>query len=548
MKYQYEALEPGARQYDDYDLNESNRVTARYIKSCYPGDNGNPYIEALPLPREGKEVFSAYTRELSNYDPDAIPKMTCLQKQIAAMSLRDLRVVLPFHPILEQDFYLMILQSYRNRKARRFNGSELNIVQDDCEIGTEILLQGNSAAAANAGCVMLGYSGCGKSSSLEILLSNYPQVIEHQTEEIPRFTQIVYLVVVCPANSNFSALYASIGTAIDTALGNSKPIYCQMINKCKTLGDKAAKVCELISLFGIGCIIFDEIQLIDFKSTKENSFESLLTIVNKTKVGLFAVGTEDAYEKMFPNIRTSRRTGSLIQASQYCSNKKFFSNVVAFLMKYQWFDQRIQPTEEIVDALYHATKGIVDQLIAVYMYMQIDYLRASKKPVIDGGYVAKVAKKHFPGMQRLLSEIEDPESEAKRIALIRESQARFEAELRQAQMEDNMRSIEEMNGSIEHARQSCNRNNIIRDIQRTISVTGEVYNLDKIENAVDCVMRRNQNAASSEQELAGKAYVLLKKRTSDKRPKQSSKSNRELSTIQLRGLLESCTTTVDTSN
>ena len=36
-----------------------------------------------------------------------------------------------------------------------------------------------------------------------------------------KFTMITYLVVVCPANSNFSALYASPGTEIDIALGNN---------------------------------------------------------------------------------------------------------------------------------------------------------------------------------------------------------------------------------------------------------------------------------------------------------------------------------------
>ena len=43
----------------------------------------------------------------------------------------------------------------------------------------------------------------------------------------------------------------------------------------------------------------DEIQLIDFNSTKENSFESLLLLTNETKVAFVVIGTEDAYEKMF---------------------------------------------------------------------------------------------------------------------------------------------------------------------------------------------------------------------------------------------------------
>lgn len=541
MTYEYEILEPGLRQYDEFDLKENNRVPARYVKSCCTTDQGNAYIEALPLPREGTEVNMAYTRDLPDFDPESIKSMTCLQKQVSVASLRNIRVVLPFHRILEQDFYLMLVQSYRNRKNRIYTNSELSFVQDDQEIRAEMLLHGNAAASANAGCTMLGYSGCGKSSSLEILLSHYPQVIEHHTTEIPRFTQIVYLVVVCPSNSNFSALYASIGTEIDAALGNTKPIYKSMINKCKTLAEKADKICELISLFGIGCIIFDEIQLIDFGSTKENSFESLLTIVNKTKVALFAVGTEDAYGKMFPNIRTSRRTGSLIQASQYCSSKKFFAHIVAFLMRYQWFDEPIKPTEELVDALYQVTKGIVDQLIAVYMYMQIDYLRAKKKPVIDGKYVTNVAEKHYPGMQRLLSEIEDPEAEAKRIALIRESQARFETELRQAQMEESMNHIIEESGSAAFAMTTISRTHIIKDIKKTLSITGDTYNDDKIENAVDCVMRNKNNTHSTEEELANKAYKLLKKRSSDKRSTPK-KDKQNLSMAQLRNLLDECTT------
>ena len=543
MTYEYEVLEPGSRQYDEFDFKENNRVPARYIKSCCSVDNGNVYIEALPLPREGDEVNLAYTQALPDFDSKAIQSMTSLQKQISVASLRNIRVVLPFHPILEQDFYLMLVQSYRNRKSKVYVNSEMSIVQDDQEVGVEMLLHGNAAASANAGCTMLGYSGCGKSSSLEILLSNYPQVIEHHTDEIPRFTQIVYLVVVCPANSNFSALYASIGAEIDIALGNTKPIYKTMINKCKTLAEKADKVCELISLFGIGCIIFDEIQLIDFGSTKENSFESLLTIVNKTKVALFAVGTEDAYEKMFPNIRTSRRTGSLIYASQYCNSKNFFAHIVAFLMQYQWFDEPIQPTEEIVDALYQVTKGIVDQLIAVYMYMQIDYLRARKKPVIDGNYVIKIAEKHFPGMQKLLSEIEDPEAEAKRIALMKESREQLEKELRQAQMEESMTRIIEQGNNVEHKMQTANRINIIKDIKKTLSITGDVYNDDKIANAVDCIMRNKNNVGCTEDELANKAYQLLKKRSSDKRP-TSKKAKQNVSPIQLRNLLDECTVNI----
>lgn len=76
--------------------------------------------------------------------------------------------------------------------------------------------------------------------------------------------------------------------------------------------------------FAIGLIIFDEIQLIDFNSTRENSFESLMILSNRTKVAIGVVGTEDAYEMMFPKLRTGRRVGSPVRAQKYCSNYRYF--------------------------------------------------------------------------------------------------------------------------------------------------------------------------------------------------------------------------------
>lgn len=44
-------------------------------------------------------------------------------------------------------------------------------------------------------------------------------------------------------------------------------------------------------------------------------------------------------------------------------------------MQYQWFDTIVKPNEELISALYDESKGIIDQLISIYMYMQIDYIR-----------------------------------------------------------------------------------------------------------------------------------------------------------------------------
>ena len=323
MEQRYKNFEPGEPQYPKEEILSEKPVNAVYRKPLLAIDEGNPYIEALPAARSEEEMFSAYNVGIPGFRSVEQQKLSLAEKYEAVGMLRQVRFLLPFHFELESLFSMALKTSYRNRRQRMLpKGAEITVADETDS--THSVLVGNSAAAANAGLTLLGYSGCGKSAALEILLSHYPQVIYHQSEEMERFVQIVYIVVVCPANSNFKSLYVSAGAAIDRALGNSVPVYETMIARCKTIGEKANKLCDLIARFGIGAIIFDEIQLLDFRANKESTFESLLEIVNKTKVALVAVGTEDAYQKMFPNLRTSRRTGILIPANSYCKDKGFF--------------------------------------------------------------------------------------------------------------------------------------------------------------------------------------------------------------------------------
>ena len=538
MKYEYVELNEGERQYDEYDLEETSIVKAKYVKSKIQEDNGNPYIEALPRPRNKQEVLRTYNKGLSGYNREKELNLEQYEKLSSILRLRKLRYMLPFHVQLEEDFYTALLSSYRERKCVLNKSDELKIVMNDEEIIVNNRLLGKNGAATNAGLTLLGHSGCGKSASLEILLSNYPQVIEHSNEQLIRFTQITYLTIVCPANSNFTALYVSIGAEIDKALGNVIPVYETMVSKAKGgLAGKAEIVCKLIQQFGIGCLIFDEIQLIDFVGQKESTFESLLTIVNKTKVALVAVGTKDAYDKMFPNLRTSRRTGAFIDANSYCEDKKYFSVIISNLMKYQWFDEYVEPTKEIISALYEVTKGIIDQLISVYIYMQLDYLRANKKPEINADYVHKISNKYYPGVQKLLADIENPMTEIEYERIKAENEAKINQLISEtAQLNARDLFINAMD-SVDEANRNITRDNIINNITNTLRITGDVYNLSKIERAVDHIMNINKDNYI-EEELTQKAYKWLKKNPSDKRPNAKKKAVMDDRHIAIRNILE----------
>ena len=224
FNYKYVPCEENESQYEDYDLENYNIVEARYIKAKEEMDRGNPFIEALPFPRGEEDVRSAYTKQLLTYDFDRVKNMTKLEKMIAVGTLRQIRFPLTYHKSLEYEFYTALLTSYRARKITPTKNRPVEYIFENEEQETNHIVYGNSSDSTNAGFSLIGYSGCGKSSSIQTLLSHYPQVIMHQEDELTRYPQIVYIVVNCIPNSNFSALYEGIGEAIHRALGNPSPV------------------------------------------------------------------------------------------------------------------------------------------------------------------------------------------------------------------------------------------------------------------------------------------------------------------------------------
>lgn len=502
MKYSYTECEDNISQYSGYDLKNQNFVNALYVPARMKEDVGNPYIEALPYPRDDKAVTRDYTHHLLSYNYDKVSEMSKLDKMLQVGMLKTLRFPLPFHRDLEFYMYNSLITSYRARRQIHSNNNGINIVAKNQECKANSILTGDDSSSTNGGFSLIGYSGCGKSSAINTLVSRYPQVIIHEDED-GYFTQIPYLVVNCVSNSNFAALYQGIGNAIDKALGNVEPVYSKDIERTNGLGKKAEKIKQYIEMFAIGIIIFDEIQLIDFEHTKENTFDSLLTLANRTKVAIAVVGTEDARDKMFHELRTVRRIGTMINGNTYCENKEFFEYLAKHLFSYQWFDEPVELTKELTDVLYDVTKGIVDQLISIYSCMNYEYLaKKDKKPVINEEYIRKVAKKYYPGMQVVLGNIEQKESERKMEKIMRGADIRINKLLDQTRQQEQM---ENMINSKEEENQSLNMlKNIVISIQGIYDFTDS-----QIEDAYNTVMSKKSSAGKGEKEITRLVIDML---------------------------------------
>ena len=369
-----------------YELN-SNLVNA-----VYSGRNKNLLIDALPRPfTDYSDIDKHYTKNIEFHRNTAL-KMGNIEKMLDISNLKFLRLPLPFQKDIEQKFYLSLCESYMNRELGKFNGV--------------YKLKGSVAACSNEGFAMLGYSGCGKSSTLNIMLSRYPKVIKH-TIDGEVFYQIPYLVVSCVPNSNFGVLYQSIGKAVDDILDTD--VYEELLYRAKYLGDKMQAIENIIEKFAIGAIIFDEIQNIDFAQNRENSYEGLLTISNDTKVAICVVGTEDAYGKMFINLRNARRAGHLIPASSYCGNKLVYESLLNTIFGYQWTKKKVELTDELLDAFYSSTRGII--ALTITLYQAVQEVCITNEVDMDDELVRMVAKEYFKHLEEVTCDLNDPHAQ-----------------------------------------------------------------------------------------------------------------------------------------
>lgn len=510
-EFEYSYICDDEEQYDSNTFQEGVPVDARYKHAANAYDAGNPYIEALPAPRLGLAVRRAYTKTVPFANPsDANMSDAQILSQIAL--LRQVRFPLPFHEELEAECNAVLITSYRNRHTLRNADVDLTYTNNDVSRTGHQIVVGNSNDATNAGFALLGYSGCGKSSSLKILFSNYPQVIRHNLPDGTHFIQIVYLVVNAVPNSNFKALYEAIGKAIDRALGNLTPVYEHEIRKASGLAGKQALVCRFIEQFAIGIIVFDEIQLIDFESTRENSFEGLMTMANNTKVAIAVVGTEDAYQHMFTKTRTARRIGSIIRGNAYCEDRRYFTALAANLFRYQWTKEPIKLTEGMVDTLYKYTDGIVDMLIGIYMYMGIDHLLYGKGKSVDSEFIAATAKKHYPGLIELLADIDNPLNESKRAELAIAANAEMRKVI------DDARQKQFTNDLINGMQEDMDQARKVDAVVRNITAVTDDYNESTVRKIAESALKAKKYQGLDASGLTKAVMKKLQNGNTDKRP------------------------------
>lgn len=315
----------------------------------------NPLIEALPpilsLSEAYKEMLS-----VPIYNEEEIKLSAEIRYQIL-FRLQHFFQPVNKHLDLERRISRLIRTGYISR-----NPEDINEIRHLRGIDLQVSPSASSFT-------LMGFSGIGKSTAIERILSLYPQVILHEYP-INRI-QVVWLKLNCPHDGSLKTLCMDFFLKLDEILGTS---YFEKFSK------KGFSISAMITQMGrvarihcIGALIIDEIQhLLTAKDRgSEKMMNFFVTLINEIGIPIMLIGTMRAKNVLQQDFRQARRGSG--QGDMVWENMEFDDNwnmLIEEMWKFQWVNNKVELNEEIAKTLYEESQGIVDIAVKLFSLSQ----------------------------------------------------------------------------------------------------------------------------------------------------------------------------------
>lgn len=360
-----------------------NMVKAVYRESAIVQYRGNPFIEALPSTLSVKQVRAGLTGSVQ-YDLKDIFAEGRDRAHMIASLLDDFFQPLASHILLEEKLSIMIRKGYVGRNLE--DGSLNTHMQNGYErimTGDLDVFRFHQVKSTASSSLLIGCSGSGKSTSLDRILSTYPQVIFHEDHN---FTQVVHLKVDCPHDGSLKSLCIHFFRALDRVLHTDyETKYVKKRHGIETL---LAQMSQVANAHAIGVLVIDEIQHLSRKRSGgvEKMLNFFVTLVNTIGLPVVFVGTPKARPIFEEDLRSGRRGagfGSLLwepmkpprEVIYPATGKPRITEWKAFtdkLWTYQWLRNRDEVlTDDVRDCWYDLSQGVLDIVVKLFVLAQL---------------------------------------------------------------------------------------------------------------------------------------------------------------------------------
>lgn len=346
------------------DLRDWTAAPTIYQAQPNPLYRGNPLIEALPRPWSVEELIA-----LLKYYPDFEPAQRDLPEEERLDLLENIAQI--FQPLNEH------LTLYR-RLSRTLRGGYVgrNVFDIPTMAQIEQCIQKQHQGRALArGFYIIGMSSMGKTTSTEVILNLYPQVIWHsqyQGQPIMR-AQVPWLKLECPYDGSTRALCFTFLATLDQLLGtNYYSVYGE--NGSASVARMQIYMAFLCDLLNIGVLVIDEIQHLN--RAKSGGADAMLnffvSLSNTIRTPVVLIGTYHAFDiftKEFRQMRRGIRQGNIIWRRMKKDDPSW-QNLLKGIWRYQYVRQPVPLTPELNEALYYVTQGVTELVIIAFMLAQ----------------------------------------------------------------------------------------------------------------------------------------------------------------------------------
>lgn len=197
-------------------------------------------------------------------------------------------------------------------------------------------------------------------------------------------------------------------------------------------------------------------------------------------------------------------------------------------MRYQWFDEPLQISSELIDVFYDLSKGIIDQLIGIYTCVHFEYFRRKGKEKITPQFIKKVAKKYYPNMQYVLNNLEDDEINEEYLNMKQNAELKIADILDKEKQEQQEKEI--LQSSDIESEIIVQLSNVVANIQLMYDFTDF-----QIETAFNKVISKKINEGKNEREISRLTLEQLQKGIPKER---TTKKQKVMNVSQMRDFLE----------
>ena len=378
------------------------KVEANYLNQVLPEYRNNPLIEALPDIMSDDDTIEALTATPTYSEGerklDAKYRIHCLSRL-----LHDYYQPLPQHLDIEKRISVCMRQGYRNRNPA---GKEYALMVNE---SYEAMKEGRYPRPVPgyhphaSGFTIIGVSGVGKSTAVESILDQYPQLIEHREYHGKPFLlkQLTWLKLDCPHDGSRTELCYRFFKSVDDVVGSD---YLDQYKKSRTnIGSMLTLMQRIAQEYSLGLLVADEVQhLAQAKGGSDAMLNFFVTLVNTIGVPVILIGTSKALPILQGQFRQARRSsghGDLIWNRM--KQDRSWITFVESIWKYQWIRNKVALTPEMLDVIYQETQGIIVLAVVLYVLLQEDAI-ITEKETFDMEDIRRVSKERMALVQPML--------------------------------------------------------------------------------------------------------------------------------------------------